>query len=190
MISWSKSVVRIFGVVSWSRSRWRNGLACLTMLGPGFKSHLWPVEFSSCNNNKVFSTHQSNSNTSFCAMCFINLAIRDACKTTSKKETVRMNGMRFQKYIILVEITIFLVSMVTVSSLSALNRIYCLSWFYPWLIVWHFNICCLAADVNINIVFNKVCKLMIYRYAVFSWIESESLRKSNEYNVNQPVVLV
>ena len=52
-------------------SRWRNGLERLQqwlcyLQGPEFESHLWPVEFFSCN--KVYSLPQSNPKANICTV--------------------------------------------------------------------------------------------------------------------------
>ena len=53
-------------------ARWRNGLARLQynpcyLQGPGFESHLWPVEFFICN--KISPLNNRTPNANICSMC-------------------------------------------------------------------------------------------------------------------------
>ena len=69
------------------RSRWRNGLARLHqwsryLQGPGFESHLQPVDFFTCN--KVSRLNNRAPNANICATCLNNLL--ETRKKTPKRK--------------------------------------------------------------------------------------------------------
>ena len=76
------------------RSRWRSGLARLQqwpcyLQGPGFESHLRPVEFFACKKVSPLNNRTPTLTSVPCAPIILLNAIRGACKTCNKQQATR-----------------------------------------------------------------------------------------------------